>query len=215
MTASAPIAGGVAAPSHGSLAVLACGAVAREVIASIRANDWDVTVVCLPASLHQEPRRIAGAVEERLRDLTREFASVFVAYGDCGTAGALDAVLDRYGVERLPGAHCYAFFAGEEQWQRLHDEEPGTFYLTDFLARHFDALVVRGLGLDRHPELQDDVFRNYRRVVHLAQDDDPAIAEHARRAAARLGLPLVTHRTGHGLVPAALTRFVRGSACPS
>jgi len=198
---------------RGRLAVLACGAVAREVLAVIRANGWDdVAVVCLPASLHQTPARIAEAVDGRLRDLVPRYEAVFVAYADCGTAGALDVVLERHRVERLPGAHCYGFFAGGDAWERLQDEEPGTFYLTDFLARHFDALVVRGLGLDRHPELASDVFRHYRRVVYLAQTEDSGLEADARAAAERLRLPLEIRRTGYGDLPVALTRFMEASA---
>ena len=207
----------VVEPVRGRLAVLACGAVAREVLAAIRANGWDdVAVVCLPASLHQTPGRIAGAVDEALGDLTRRYEAVFVAYADCGTAGALDAVLARHDVERLPGAHCYGFFAGGDAWERMQEEEPGTFYLTDFLARHFDALVWRGLGLDRHPDLAADVFRNYRRLVYLAQTDDEELAARARTAADRLGLELDVRFTGDGDLPLALTRFVEGRRpCPS
>lgn len=190
--------------------VVACGAVAREVIAVVRLNAWThVDVRCLPAALHNRPHAIAGAVDAMLRELAGGYDAVFVAYADCGTSGALDEVLEAHGVERLPGAHCYAFFAGASAWDELQDEEPGTFYLTDFLVRHFDALVVRGLGLDRHPELRDDVFGNYRRLVYLSQTDDPLLYARAEEAAERLGLAFEARRTGYGELRPALTRFVR------
>jgi hypothetical protein len=200
-----------AAGAEPSRLIIACGAVAREVLAVVRLNGWThVEVRCLPANLHNEPHAIAGAVDKLLRELAAGYDAVFVAYADCGTAGALDAVLDEHGVARLPGAHCYAFYAGGTAWDELQEEEPGTFYLTDFLVRHFDALVIRGLGLDRHPELRDDVFGNYRRLVYLAQVDDPDLLARAEAAAERLGLAYEVRRTGYGQLQPALTRFVAG-----
>ena len=200
-----------AAGAEPSRLIIACGAVAREVLAVVRLNGWThVDVRCLPAGLHNEPHAIAGAVDGMLRELAAGYDAVFVAYADCGTAGALDAVLDEHGVARLPGAHCYAFFAGGTAWDELQEEEPGTFYLTDFLVRHFDALVIRGLGLDRHPELRDDVFGNYRRLVYLAQVDDPDLLARAEAAAEQLGLAYEVRRTGYGQLQPALTRFVAG-----
>jgi hypothetical protein len=189
--------------------VLACGAIAREVLAVIRASGWSsVTVRCLPAQLHSRPELIAPAVDAKLRELAGRYTRVFVAYADCGTGGALDEVLDRHGVERLPGAHCYGFLTGNEVWQELHDAEPATFYLTDFLARHFDALVIRGLGLDRHPELLPQYFGNYRRLLYLAQTDDGDLRARARAAAERLGLDYEERRTGYGDLVPSLSRFV-------
>jgi hypothetical protein len=191
------------------LLILACGAIAREVLAVVGLNGWQhVDVRCLPAKLHSTPDRIADAVDRKLTELSGAYEQVFVAYADCGTAGALDRVLERHGVERLPGAHCYGFFAGNEEWLAMHDEEPGTFYLTDFLARHFEALVIRGLGLDRHPELLDAIFGNYTRVVYLAQTDDVDLLERARAAAERIGLGFVHRRTGYGELRPELERFV-------
>lgn len=196
-----------------SILILACGALAREVLALVRLNRWEhVDVVCLPAKLHLFPGRIAPAVDEKLSELAPRYDRAFVAYADCGTAGELDRVLARHDVERLPGLHCYAFFAGEAAWEALQDAEPGTFYLTDFLARHFDALVVRSLGLDRYPELVEDVFGNYRRLVFLAQTDDPALAAQACAAAERLGLAYERRFTGYGELTPALTRFVEERA---
>ena len=192
--------------------VLACGAIAREVLAVIRLNEWrNVTVRCLPAKLHSRPELIAPAVDAKLRELDGRYERVFVAYADCGTGGALDLVLERHGVERLPGAHCYGFLTGNTEWEEIHDAEPATFYLTDFLARHFDALVIRGLGLDRHPELLEQYFGNYRRLLYLAQTDDADLQSRARAAAERLGLEYEERRTGYGDLVTSLTRFVEAA----
>jgi hypothetical protein len=197
-----------AAPGEARVCVLACGAVAREVLAVLGQGGWGhVEVRCLPAKLHSTPDRIPAAVDAKLAELTGRYEHVFVAYADCGTAGALDPVLERYGVERLPGAHCYGFLAGNERWQAIHDADPATFYLTDFLARHFEALVVCGLKLDRHPELVEMMFGNYRRLVYLAQTDDEGLRDRAAAAAVFLGLELEVVRTGYGELEPALVRF--------
>ena len=189
--------------------VLACGAIAREVLAVISLNDWThVDVRCLPAKLHSTPDRIPAAVDAKLRELAGRYERVFVAYADCGTGGRLDLVLDHHKVERLPGAHCYGFLAGNDAWEAMQEEDPRTFYLTDFLARHFDALVVRGLRLDTHPELLPMMFGNYRRLVYLAQTDDPELDRRAEEAAAFLGLTYERHRTGYGELVPSLTQFV-------
>jgi hypothetical protein len=191
--------------------VLACGAIAREVLAVIELNGWThVDVRCLPARLHSTPSRIPDAVDAKLTELKGRYERIFVAYADCGTAGALDRVLDRHEVERLPGAHCYGFFTGNDAWEAIHEQEPATFYLTDFLARHFDALVVRALKLDTHPELLPIVFGNYRRVLYLAQDDDPGLERRAENAAAFLGLEYERRRTGYGELLPSLQRFAEG-----
>ncbi len=191
--------------------VLACGAIAREVLAVIELNGWThVTVRCLPGKLHSTPAKIAPAVDAKLRELEGKYERVFVAYADCGTAGELDKVLDAHGVERLAGAHCYGFFAGNDAWLAMHDDEPATFYLTDFLARHFDSLVVKSLKLDLHPELKPQIFGNYKRLVYLAQTDDPALAERARKAADYLGVAFEQRRTGYGELLPSLQRFVDG-----
>src|SRR4029450_9824127 len=164
--------------------VLACGAIAREVLAVIELNGWShVDVRCLPAKLHSRPERIPAAVDAKLRALAPRYERVFVADADCGTGGALDPVLERHGVERLPGAHCYGFLAGNDVWDEIQEEDPATFYLTDFLARPPDPLVVRALKLDAHPELLPLVFGNYRRLVYLAQTDNPDLDRRAESAA--------------------------------
>ena len=189
--------------------ILACGAVAREVLAVIGLNGWThVDVRCLPAKLHSTPQKIAGAVDAKLTEIAGRYDRVFVAYADCGTAGALDAVLARHEVERLPGAHCYGFLAGNDAWDAMQEEEAGTYYLTDFLARHFEALVVRPYKLDVYPDLVQVMFGNYKRVVYLAQTDDPALRDRARAAADFLGLAYEDRRTGYGELVPSLTRFV-------
>lgn len=179
--------------------VIACGALAKEIMELIRANQWEhLAVQCLPAELHNTPDKIPAAVRQKLRSRREKFAKVFVAYADCGTGGQLDKVLKEEGVERIPGAHCYEFFAGSKVFMSLADAEPGTFYLTDFLARHFDRLVYRGLGLDAHPELAPTYFGNYRRLVYLSQSEDPSLMAAAKRAAETLDLEFTHVATGLG-----------------
>jgi hypothetical protein len=186
--------------------VLGCGALARELLQVVAHNDLDnIRVECLPAVLHNTPDKIPDAVRRRL-ETAGAYDTLFVAYGDCGTGGALDAVLAEYGAERLPGAHCYEFFAGLDAFAEMHESEPGTLYLTDYLARHFERIVWRGLGLDRWPELRDDYFGNYRRVVFLAQTDDPVRTGEAREAARRLGLEFERRLVGYGVMEPELVR---------
>jgi hypothetical protein len=181
--------------------VIACGALAREVLA-LKLDHIDVA--CLPAQLHNHPQRIPGAMRAKIHANREAYDEILCLYGDCGTGGELDRVLAEEGVSRIEGAHCYAFYAGDEAFSRLMEDEPGTYFLTDFLVRHFDALVIRGLGLDRHPELRDDYFGNYRRVVHLAQFEDADLETKARAAAERLGLAYERRFTGLGGIRAFL-----------
>ncbi|MFI4877389.1 MAG: DUF1638 domain-containing protein [Steroidobacterales bacterium] len=191
--------------------VIACGALAREIAALKRANRWDlIEVRCLPAELHNRPERIAPAVQEEIRAQRGRYARVFVAYADCGTGGALDALLAAEGIERLPGAHCYEFFATSPVFAQLHDAEPGTFYLTDFLLRNFERLVIRPLGLDRHPELKDEYFRNYRRLVYLTQVERAEAVEQARAIAARFGFAFEHRVTGYGELGTRLAALAAG-----
>ena len=181
----------------GRVLVLACGALAREILALRMKNDMQhVDLQCLPAILHNHPERITPAVEAALADTLPRYDKVFVAYADCGTGGALQALCARLGVEMIAGPHCYSFFAGNADFA-IHGEG-ATFWLTDFLARQFDAFVTRPLGLDRHPELRDMYFGRYERLVYLAQTDDPALTEKAAAAAAALGLPFERRFTGYG-----------------
>jgi hypothetical protein len=176
--------------------VLACGALASELRAVLGQLDAGVEVRYLPAHLHNRPERIVPGLTAALIDADDE-RPILVAYADCGTGGALDRWLaDRPNARRLPGAHCYELFAGAERFAALHDAEPGTFWLTDFLAKHFDALVWEGLGLDRHPELLPMYFGNYTRVVLISQSDDPALVATGQAAADRLGLRFEHHHVG-------------------
>ncbi len=189
---------GRAADGRGVL-VIACGALAHEIIALRRANGWNhLDVRCLPAELHNRPAQIPAAVRGAIRASRDHYRSIFVAYADCGTGGLLDEVLREEGVERIPGAHCYEFFATGPAFADLADAEPGTFYLTDFLLRHFERLVIRGLGLDRHPELFPAYFGNYRKLVYLAQSPLPEAESHARAIAVRMGLAFEYRATGYG-----------------
>jgi hypothetical protein len=186
--------------------IIACGALANEITALKRANQWaDVEVQCLPPELHNRPERIVPAIREQLRLNRSSYETVFIAYADCGTGGMLDVLLREEGIERLPGAHCYEFFAGGNVFAQLQDAEPGTFYLTDFLLRHFDRLVTRGLGLDKHPQLAGEYFRNYRRLIYLAQNPAPAGEQQAREIAQRMGLEFEFRVTGYGELGSRLT----------
>lgn len=192
--------------------IIACGALAREINALRRANDWAIEVTCLPPELHNHPQRIAPAVRAQIRAHRDEYRAIFVAYAECGTMGQLDQVLAEEGVERLPGAHCYELYAGAATFAELADAEPGTFYLTDFLTRHFERLVIRGLGIDRHPELAMEYFRHYRKLLYLAQERSGALMEQARQAAARLSLAFEYRFTGYGELGTRLTTLAAGAA---
>lgn len=197
----------------GTILVIACGAIAHELIAVIRANGWEhCKVQCLPAALHNYPQRIPEAVRAKIRAARDRYPHVFVAYADCGTGGLLDRVLEEEGVQRLPGAHCYEFFAGAGVFQMLSEREPGTFYLTDFLARHFERLIVRTFKLDEHPELAQMLFGNYRRVVYLAQTHEPTLTAMAQAAADKLGLAFERRFTGYGELAARLVEFETSTA---
>lgn len=196
------------------LVVIGCGALARELVALSRSIPG-VRVLGVDALLHQHPERITAAVARRIaesRDRWGPDIRIFVAYADCGTVGVLDEMLEREGIERIAGMHCYEFYAGSAAFAALQEEEIGTYYLTDFLARQFDTLVIEGLGIDRYPQLLEVYFRNYKRLVYLAQTDDPELTEKARAAADRLGLTFERRMTGLGdLRPAVEAALAKGT----
>ena len=190
--------------------VIACGALAHEVAELKRINGWSsFDVQCLPPELHNRPEKIAPAVQAKIRANREQYPVMFVAYADCGTGGALDTVLREEGVDRIPGAHCYEFFTGSSAFASLADEQPGTFYLTDFLLRHFERLVMQGLGIDAHPELQPLYFGNYTRLVYLAQKPEAGAIEEAMGIAARLNLTFEYRVTGYGDLEKSLTGFAQ------
>jgi hypothetical protein len=189
----------------GSVLVIACGALAREIIALREANGWGhIALTCLPAILHNHPERITDAVRAAVSEHRDAYESIFVAYADCGTGGTLKAACEEMGVEMIRGPHCYAFFEGLDRFSEIAEKEFDAFYLTDFLVRQFDAFVWKPMGLDRHPELRDMYFAHYRKLVYQAQTDDPALTEKAQNCAARLGLTFERRFTGYGDLETAL-----------
>jgi hypothetical protein len=186
-------------PAPKSVLVIACGALAREVQAALTANGLShIDLVCLPAQWHNRPEKIAPGVRDLVRKNRGRYAKIAVAYAECGTQGALDKVCAEEGVERIAGPHCYSFYWGNGAFAKREEDDIDAFFLTDFLARQFDAFVVEPLGLDRHPELRDMYFANYRRLVYLAQTDDPELEARARAAAAVLRLSYERRFTGLG-----------------
>lgn len=184
---------------NGRVLLLACGALAREIVDLVEANNWSgFDIQCLPAKWHNTPELIVPALREKIRENKPRYQALYVLYGDCGTGGQLDLLLQEEGVERIDGPHCYAFFSGVDRFGEMADEDVTAFFLTDYLARHFDKLVWQGLGLDRHPELLPAYFGNYTKIVYLAQIKDPALEEKARAAADKLGLGYEYRFTGYG-----------------
>jgi hypothetical protein len=189
------------------LLLIACGALAHEIMAVLRRSGFEqIEVQCLPAKLHNRPQLIPDAVREKIREARAGFETIFVLYGDCGTGGLLDQMLREEGVERIGGAHCYQFFAGNAEFAAMADEDPYSYYLTDFLVRHFQRLVIEGLGIDRHPELKPMYFGNYKRLVYLAQTRSPEREAEARAAAETLGLDYVYRYTGYGELEQSIIR---------
>lgn len=185
--------------------VLACGALAREILFLLPPERFPaVELHCLPATLHNRPDRIAPALRAALAERQGQYDRVLVGYGDCGTGGELDKVVAEFGATRLPGPHCYAFFSGVAEFAGREDADLRSFFLTDFLARHFETLVWEGLGLDRHPDLRDAYFGQYERVVFLAQTEDAALTAAAEAAAGRLGLGFERRFVGYGDLATAL-----------
>ncbi|WP_368188304.1 DUF1638 domain-containing protein [Aestuariibius sp. HNIBRBA575] len=183
--------------------ILACGALAREILALIRGNNWHhLDLHCLPAILHNHPDRITDAVKDAVAQRRDQYTRIFVAYADCGTGGQLKSACDDMGVEMIKGPHCYSFYEGNDAFAA--QGEVTCFYLTDFLARQFDAFVWKPLGLDRHPQLLDMYFGNYTTLVYQSQIDDPALVELARGHADRMGLAFEHRKTGYGDLAIAL-----------
>lgn len=187
--------------------VIACGAIAREVLAIREANGLQhIDLLCLPAIWHAHPEKIAPGVEKAVEEARAEgFSRIFVGYADCGTGGLLDRVCERLGVERIAGPHCYSFFAGNDAFA-ANEDDVTSFFLTDFLARQFRAFVIEPLGLDRHPQLKDMYFGNYTKLVYLSQVEDEALQQKAKEAADYLGLTYEYRFTGYGDLTAELMR---------
>jgi hypothetical protein len=183
----------------GQVLLLACGALGREIVDLIERNKWQAfDIQCLPAKWHNTPQFIVPALREKIRANKDQYKTIFVLYGDCGTGGQLDAMLAEEGVERIQGPHCYAFYSGNPVFAAKADEDMTSFFLTDYLARHFDKLIWQGLGLEQHPELRDDYFGNYTKVIYLAQTKDEGLKANAEAAAKQLGLAFEYRFTGYG-----------------
>lgn len=196
---------GLRAKGAGSILLIACGALAREILALKQANGWThLDLTCLPAKYHLYPEKITAAVRESVAKHRDRYDSIFVVYADCGTGGLLQAACAEMGVEMVAGPHCYSFFEGNDAFAAKADAEFTSFYLTDFLVRQFDAFIMKPMGLDRHPELRDMYFGNYERLVYQAQTDDPELTEKARACAEVLGLAFERRYTGYGDLKTAL-----------
>jgi len=181
--------------------VIACGALAREIDDLKKVNQWShLKMVCIDAKLHHRPALIPAALRKTLRQYKDKFSKILVAYADCGTGGEIDRVIAAEGehIERIAGAHCYEFFAGSQVFAELAEAEPGTFYLTDFLAEHFNRFVIKPLKIDQHPELEEAFFGNYRRMVFLSQTHNEKLISKAEQAAQRLGLEFEHRHCGYG-----------------
>ena len=199
---------GLPASGQGRILLIACGALAREILALKALNGWDhMDLTCLPANLHLYPDRITDAVRKAVTKHRAHYESIFVVYADCGTGGPLEVACNEMGVQMVPGPHCYSFYEGNENFARKSESEITSFYLTDFLVRQFDAFILKPMGLDRHPELRDMYFGNYEKLVYQAQTDDPELTEKARHAAKTLGLTFERRFTGYGDLETTLSRL--------
>lgn len=196
------------AQSGNRILLIACGALAREILALKDMNGWDhLDLTCLPASLHLYPEKITDAVRGAVEKHRANYDNLFVVYADCGTGGLLRMACDEMGVEMVEGPHCYSFFEGNEKFAEIAEEEFTAFYLTDFLVRQFDAFIWKPMGLDRHPELAEMYFGNYTKLVYQAQIDDPDLTEKARGYAERMGLEFERRMTGYGDLATTLARL--------
>ena len=190
---------GLTEMAAGRILLIACGALAREILDLKKANGWDhMDLTCLPAKLHLYPEKITKAVTEAVAKHRASYDEIFVVYADCGTGGLLQTACDDMGVQMVAGPHCYSFFEGNERFADISESEFTAFYLTDFLVRQFEAFIIKPMGLDRHPELRDMYFGNYEKLVYQAQTDDPALTEKAKAAAETLGLAFERRLTGYG-----------------
>ncbi len=202
---------GLAPAQTGRVLLIACGALAHEIVALRSANNWShLDLQCLPATLHLWPERIIPAVEAAVVEARGRYETIFVVYADCGTGGLLQAACARLGVEMVEGPHCYSFFEGNGAFAARAETEFTAFYLTDFLVRQFDAFVWRPMGLDRHPQLRDMYFGNYTKLVYQAQVNDPALDAKAEECARRLGLTYERRFTGYGDLVTALGKVAAG-----
>ena len=199
---------GLAPNGRGSVLLIACGALAREILDLKAANGWThLDLTCLPAKYHLYPEKITQAVCDAVGKHRDAYKSIFVVYADCGTGGLLQSACLELGVEMIAGPHCYSFFEGNARFAAKADEEFTTFYLTDFLVRQFDAFVWKPMGLDRHPQLRDIYFGNYTKLVYQAQTDDPALTHAAQECAEKLGLPFERRFTGYGDLETSLAKL--------
>lgn len=190
--------------------ILACGALSHELVALKRQFGWEnLAIQCLPAELHNRPEQIVPKLEPLIQKAQLQYDNVLIGYADCGTGGRIDSLARKYNLQRLPGAHCYEFFATTPLFERLSNENLGTFYLTDFLARHFERLMIRGYKLDKHPELKDMLFSNYTKMVYLTQIEHPERLKQAEAAAQWLGVPLEIHHTGYGDLGQSVSHFLQ------
>ncbi len=190
---------GLTEMAAGRILLIACGALAREILDLKKANGWDhMDLTCLPAKLHLYPEKITKAVTEAVAKHRASYDEIFVVYADCGTGGLLQTACDDMGVQMVEGPHCYSFFEGNERFADISESEFTAFYLTDFLVRQFEAFIIKPMGLDRHPELRDMYFGNYEKLVYQAQTNDPALTEKAKAAAETLGLAFERRLTGYG-----------------
>jgi uncharacterized protein DUF1638 len=193
------------------VALLICGALGKEVKTIVDEHAWDIDIFGVPAMHHFYPKKIVEAVDRKLEQLAAGYRQVVVVYGDCGTAGALEPVLERHGAVRVRGPHCYEMFAGAD-FDRITSERPATFFLTDWLVRNFERAVVRGLGLDRYPELKPVYFQNYTDLLYLAQFTDMRLVSKAQEISRYLGLPLEVRQVGFGELESRLAELVEAAA---
>jgi hypothetical protein len=206
---------GLEAAGQGRFLLLACGALAREILDLRAANGWNhFDLKCLPAKLHLYPDQIPPAVEEAVQKHRADYDAIYVVYADCGTGGQLQALCDRLSVQMIKGPHCYSFFEGNQTFTEKSESEFTAFYLTDFLVRQFDAFVWKPMGLDRHPELRDMIFGHYTTLIYQAQTDDPALDAAARDCADRLGLDYVRRFTGYGDLQTTLSHWAQNAPQP-